>query len=169
MRALLLGPVILVTLATLGCSPARVEHYYTVENAVTTTHDGVTAKLLYFKQSQRHFYATIRLANSGTEPLAMKRSGTDAATVLLRAEGSTHPAEAASSSTWTPWSGTVIQDNDQLALLQIAPGKSSDLSLRWEFPATMSTYYFDWSITLHGLTRGDGVVSDLVMNAPADR
>lgn len=174
MRAHLSSPVRLLCLvfaAVLGsgCAPTRIEHYYVPETAPAVSHDDVTITLLYFKQSQRHFYATARLTNTGTAPLTMQRTGSEAATVTLTAEGLKQLSDAPTRSTWTPWTGTVEHSNEYIARAELAPGASREFSLRWEFPTTLSTYGFDWSITVHGLRRETGMVPDLVLQAPADR
>jgi hypothetical protein len=160
-------PLAIVLLA--ACSTARIERYYQAENAPdATTADGVAGKLLYFKQSMRHFYATVRLTNTGTTPLVLPRSGPQAAQIQLLAEGRTLLADPPTSATWTPWTGVVEQDPTKLARVEIAPGAHYELSLRWEFPQTTTTYRFAWQVVIKGLVRGEAPSADLVIPAPAD-
>ncbi len=164
---LLLLPLAIVLIA--ACSTARIERYYQAEHApVVTTADGVAGKLLYFKQSMRHFYATVRLTNTGTTPLVLPRTGPQAAQIQLLAEGRTLLADPPSSASWTPWTGVVEQDPASAAQVVIAPGANYELSLRWEFPQTTATYRFAWQLVIKGLLRGDTPSPDLVIPAPTD-
>jgi hypothetical protein len=162
-------PLALVVLLLAACASARIERYYQAEQApVTTSADGVEGRLLYFKQSMRHFYATVRLTNRGTTPLILPRTGPQAAQIQLLAEGRTLLADPPASATWTPWTGVIEQDPAKAALLEIAPGADYDLTLRWEFPKTTTTYRFAWQLAIKGLRRGETVSADLVIPAPAD-
>ena len=160
-------PLAIVLLA--ACSTARIERYYQAEQApVVTTADGVAGKLLYFKQSMRHFYATVRLTNTGSTTLVLPRTGPQAAQIQLVAEGRTMLADPPASATWTPWTGVVEQNPAKAARVEIAPGASYELSLRWEFPQTTATYHFAWQLVIKGLLRGESPSADLVIPAPTD-
>ena len=157
-------------LAASGCASSRIERYFTSENApaVDASKDGVRLQLLYFKQSMRHFYAIVRITNNGSTPLVFSRQGDDQGQALLLAEGKSYPAEAPSHASWTPWTGTVEQNREQLAKLEIAPGTNSEVSLRWEFPTNTSTYRFDWQLVFHGLRRGEQTVPDITVGNPGE-
>ena len=166
MRLLPLTALLLVLAA---CASSRIERYFTEDQApAVATQDGVRAQLLYFKQSMRHFYATVRLTNSGATPLVFQRSGPGAAQVSLSAEGRTQIADPPTHATWTPWTGTVEQTPEQIARIELAPGASADVSLRWEFPSNTSTYRFDWQMVFHGLQRDGQPTQDLVIPSPGE-
>lgn len=167
MRALFNSGMLILLVACVGCAPTRIERYYTVEAAPTVTQAGTTAKLLYFKQSQRHFYATIRFMNHGTVPLVAVRSGADAVQITLQTESLKQVADGPARSTWTPWTGTVEQTETKAARVELAPGESREVTLRWEFPTTVGSYTYSWTMTFHGLRRGDSVEPDLLIPSPA--
>jgi hypothetical protein len=155
--------------AAVGCSSTRIERYFTNDNAPqAVATPGVGVQLLYFKQSMRHFYATVRITNSGTTPLVFQRQGAGRADVLLQTEGKSYSAEAPSHASWSPWTGTVELTPEQLARLEIAPGASAEVSLRWEFPSNTSTYRFDWLLVFHGLRRQDQEVPDILLATPGE-
>lgn len=165
---LLLLPLVIALLA--ACATARIERYYPVDRApLVTTSDGVGGRLLYYKQSMRHFYAIVRLTNHGQTPLTLIRSGPQAAPIELLAENRTLRADPPGSATWTPWTGVVSQDQASASQIELAPGAEHDLTLRWEFPQTTTTYRFSWQLVIKGLRRGETVGPDLVIPEPADK
>ena len=166
MRFLALIGILLLALFASGCAPTRIERYFTLEAAPVSKVDGVTAKLLYFKQSQRHFYATVRYENTGTTPLVAVRSGPDAVTITLQTDNLKQVADGPTRATWTPWTGTVEQTEVKAARVELAPGDSRDITLRWEFPTTIGSYTYAWTMTTHGIMHGDVLVPDLVIYSP---
>jgi len=166
MRLLTCTGILLLAVVAVGCTPTRIERYFTLEAAPVSKVDGVTAKLLYFKQSQRHFYATVRYVNTGTIPVIAVRSGPDAATITLQTDNLKQVADGPTRATWTPWTGTVEQTEVKAARVELAPGESRDITLRWEFPTTIGSYTYTWKMTTHGIRHGDGLVPDLVIHSP---
>lgn len=158
-------PLILLVLG--GCADSRIERYYAVEDAPKATEgDGVTVRLLYYKQSMRHFYATLRVTNDSIGTVTFIRAGDGTGDVLLDVAGTTYIAEEPTHNTWTPWTGIVERSPDQIGRLSLAPGASTEISLRWAFPSTQASYAFDWTMRFHGLKRGDALVPDVVLKSP---
>lgn len=166
MRVLPCSVILVLVLVAVGCTPTRIERYFTLEAAPISKVDGVTAKLLYYKQSQRHFYATVRYVNTGTTTLVAMRSGPDAATITLQTDSLKQVADGPTRATWTPWTGTVEQTEAKAARVELAPGESRDITLRWEFPTTIGSYTYAWKMTTHGIRHGDELVTDLVITSP---
>lgn len=161
-----LSLVLILAFIIAGCTPTRIERYYTIEGAPESSVTGLTAKLLYFKQSQRHFYATVRYVNTGTVSLTAIRSGPDAATITLQTGSLKQVADGPTRATWTPWTGTVEQTEVKAARVELAPGESRDITLRWEFPTTIGSYTYTWTMTTHGIRQGDALVPDIIINSP---
>jgi hypothetical protein len=166
MRALPITGILLCLVALIGCAPTRIERYYTLEAAPTVKLAETSAQLLYFKQSQRHFYATVRFVNHGMAPLVAVRSGAEAVQITLETAQLKQAADGPTRSSWTPWSGTVEQTEAKAARVELAPGEARDVTLRWEFPTTVGSYSYAWTMTFHGLRRGDGLEPDIVINSP---
>ena len=166
MRALLSTGILLCLVALSACSPTRIERYYTVEGSPTVEVAQISAKLLYFKQSQRHFYATVRFVNRGTVPLVALRSGPEAVQITLETANLKQTADGPARSSWTPWTGTVEQTEAKAARIELAPGESREVTLRWEFPTTVGSYTYTWTMTFHGLRRGEQIEPDVVIHSP---
>lgn len=165
MRPLL--AISLTLLALGGCADSRIERYYAVEDAPkATAPEGVSVSLLYYKQSMRHFYATLRVTNDSVGTVTFTRAGDGTGDVLLDVGGTTYIADEPTHNTWTPWTGIVERSPDQIGRLSLAPGASSEISLRWAFPTTQPTYAFDWTMRFRGLKRGDALVPDVVLKSP---
>lgn len=163
--AILLPLLLLGALA--GCSSSRIERYFAIEHAPkTASNDGAELTLLYFKQSMRHFYGTIRITNHGTGNLTFTRVGDGTGDAVLLIGSQTFIADEPTHTTWTPWTGTVERTPDQIGRFSLAPGASTELSLRWAFPITQPSYEFDWTIKLTGLKRNQVAVPDLVLPSP---
>lgn len=166
MRLLTSAGIIFLVFAAVGCAPTRIERYFTLEAAPVSKVTGVTAKLLYFKQSQRHFYATVRYVNTGTTPLVAMRSGPDAVTITLQTDSLKQVADGPTRATWTPWTGTVEQTEVKAARVELAPGELRDITLRWEFPTTIGSYTYAWTMTTQGIRHADVQVPDIVIHSP---
>ncbi len=165
MRLLPALPFVLLVLG--GCADSRIERYYTAENAPkATAAEGVAVSLLYYKQSMRHFYATLQVTNNSIGTVTFTRAGDGTGDVLLDVAGTTYIAEEPTHNTWTPWTGIVERSPDQIGRLSLAPGASGEISLRWAFPTTLPTYAFDWTMRFRGLKRGDALVPDVVLKSP---
>jgi hypothetical protein len=159
-------PMLLVSLFA-GCSSSRIERYFPQERAPkTASADGAELTLLYFKQSMRHFYGTIRITNRGSTALTFTRVGDGTGDAILSIGNQTYIADEPTHTTWTPWTGTVERTPDQIGRFTLPPGASTELSLRWAFPISQPSYEFDWTIRLTGLKRDQVVVPDLLLPSP---
>ncbi len=158
---------LLLLVGACSCAPSRYERYFTKENAPTTESQGALWQLLYFTQSQRQISALLYVTNRGTEPLVIKRLGTDAATFTLVMEGTKIPADPPLSTIWSPWTGTVERTREEIATQVVSPGQSLQLSLRWQFPLLTKTHTYAWSVIIAGLIHGTTALDPVEVFAPA--
>ena len=114
----------------------------------------------------RHLYGTIRITNRGTGNLTFTRVGDGTGDAILTIGDQTFIADEPTHTTWTPWTGTVERTPDQIGRFNLAPGTSTELSVRWAFPITQPSYSFAWTIKLTGLKRDQVAVPDLVLPSP---
>ena len=168
MRVLPLLASALLLIVLCSCAERRIERYYSTTNSPLTLAPEMRWQVLYYKQSMRHMYATLRVTNTGSQPLLIRRTGADAATFTLLVEGTSVPSDPPTRASWTPWDGIVELTDAQVAKQEIAPGATADFTLRWEFPTTTSTYLFAWTVRIAGLLRDGKVLPDVAIQVPVE-
>ena len=139
-----------------------------LEQAPTGTNDGgITAKLTYYKQTDRYLVVKLSITNNGKDAVLFKNGdGTQMPGFRATSEGQTFVAER-KGGTWNPWTGYRPAAGGGSNNLEVPAGVTAALELRWNFQVPSKSY--DWSVTVSNMQVGDKKLADIALslNGPA--
>ncbi len=165
MRHLILAFVTaaILTLSACGGGGVRTEQSFPVEQAMTVTNpEGVSAKMIYYKQSQRYLIVSFQFSNDSKDKITLKNdSGAQLMGFTATCEGRQMNADRRGSAGWNPWTGVQYKEGTAAGVLEIAPGQKTELQVRWNYSPELSRKDYDWSVVIGNIFQGDKKLGDL--------
>ena len=145
-----------------GGGGVRTEQTTPLDQVVAVANaEGVSAKLLYYKQSQNYLIVSFQFSNDTKEKIILKNdNGAQIAGMTATCEGRQMNADRRGSSGWNPWTG--VQHREGTAgSLEIAPGQKTELQVRWNFSPSLSRKDYNWTVAISNIYQGDKKLGDL--------
>ncbi|HEX3132615.1 MAG TPA: hypothetical protein VHX44_03420 [Planctomycetota bacterium] len=165
MRRLALAFVATAILTLAACGGGgRTEKSFPVDQAVSVANaEGFSAKLIYFKQTDRYLITSFQFTNDGKEKVLLKNEGSHLLPgFVATCEGRQTQAERAGTTGWNPWTGVTHQEGSAAnGVMEIAPGQKTELQVRWNYTPALSHKDFDWTVVISNIFQGDKKLGDL--------
>jgi len=167
MRFLVLIACTLIMLGVDGCgSKRKLEERFSAGDAPTASNDGgVTVRIIHFKQSDHYLVANINVVNNSPDVVLIKNGdGNSLPAFKAVIDGNTYYASRRGNGTWNPWTGYQPRPGLPETDLELSPGSTIGMELRWDCEASRRDY--DWSITVTNLTSHDRHLGDVTIPWP---
>jgi hypothetical protein len=162
-HSLALLAIIILTLTACGGDKVRTEHTFPVDQAISVSNpEGVTAKMIYFKQSQRYLIVSFQIINSTADKIGLKNdSGSQLAGFTATCEGRQINADRRGTTGWSPFTGVQHNNTGASGVLEIGPGQTTEVQVRWNYSPALSRKDFDWTVVIGNIFQGDKKLGDL--------